>query len=190
MFDDFHFYESPWIGDSQQSPCLICRVAAAGPLQDAGCYCEKGVHFGARMLVPLKTAAAGCHWRLLLLQGAAWVLLSEWCVRFGAACWCRCRVPLKVPVPGAAAAVRLACALWSWYAGATAGCRCLRVLLSELHVHFGVGMLQGAAAGRGVRFEAGMPVPLQGAAAGCCQNEICFLRALLSECFVKGLSAS
>ena len=37
------------------------------------------------------------------------------------ACWCRCRVPGEGAVLGAA--VRVACALWSWLAGAAAGCR-------------------------------------------------------------------
>ena len=121
------------------------------------------------MLVPLKTAAAGCHCRLLLLQGAAWVLLPEWCVRFGAACWCRCRVPLK------AGAGCCCCQIGVCALELVCWCRCLRVLLSELRVHFGVGMLQGAAAGRGVRFEAGMPVPLQGAAGCWCQSDVCRL---------------
>eukprot|EP00435_Cladocopium_sp_Y103_P074678 s105_g50.t1 len=93
------------------------------------CY----LRLGAGLLV-----AAGCCFKMLL---------SECCLRFGAgllarcsvplcrvllsavralelACWCRCRVPLfRVPV-------EVPCALWSWLAGAAAGCRC-RVLPTE-----------------------------------------------------------
>jgi len=67
------------------------------PLQ---CRCRVLLLEGAGLLVPLQAAAAGCCFRVLLL---------EWCVRFGAG----------VLLPGAA--VRMVCALWSWPAGAAAG---------------------------------------------------------------------
>ena len=46
-------------------------------------------------------------------------------------------------------AVRAVCALWSWPAGAAAGC-CFRVLLLEWRVHFGAGLLVPLCCQRGV----------------------------------------
>ena len=91
------------------------------------------MRFGAGMLVPLLSVAAGCRCKLLL-EGAA--------VRAMRALW-----SMLLPLQGAA--VRVVCALWSRHAGAAAGCHC-RVLLSERCVRFGARLLvqlQGAAAG-------------------------------------------
>ena len=87
-----------------------------------------GVRFGAGILV--------------VVQGAAVRKVCE-PVRVVLASCRRCRVLLQ------GAAVRVACALWSWLAGAPAGC-CFKVLLLEWHVRFGDGplvLLQGHAAG-------------------------------------------
>ena len=56
-------------------------------------------------------ASEGC-------AGRCKVELLEWRVRSGAGWWCCCRVLLQ------GAAVKVVCALWSWHAGATAGCHC------------------------------------------------------------------
>ena len=87
------------------------------------------LRFGAGMLVPLQGAAAGCCLRVLLEGAAVRVnaVLSEWCVRFGAACWCRCKVPLQGATGRCHCKMLLGAA-----AGVAAGfclrCRC-RVLL-------------------------------------------------------------
>ena len=95
---------------------------------------------------------------------------------------------MLVPLQGAAqgAAVGVLCSLWSWPAGAAAGC-CFRVL-SEwcvcvwMCVWVGVCVCArfeaGAASGAlllewRVRFGGGLLVPLQGAASGCCCCSVC-----------------
>ena len=131
-------------------------------------------------------ALRACWWRCK-------VLLSGWCVRFGAG--------MLVPMQSAAARCSLRVLLLEWRvrfpARTAAGC-CLRVLLSEWCAlssrHAGAAggcccmLLQGAA-GQVVcvlcvcvraRFGVGMLVAVQGAAAGCCfrcccQSRVCAL---------------
>jgi len=113
----------------------------------------------------LQGAARCCK----VLQGAAWMLLSEWCACFGAG--------MLVPLQGAAAEYRyrvLQGAAWmllsEWCAcfgagmlvalllpGAAAGC-CLRVLLSEWRVRFGAPLQAGCCL-----------------RVCCCQNDVCAL---------------
>ena len=133
------------------------------------------LRFGVSMLVPLQGAPVGCF-RVLLLEwcvhwpfrmvSALWrwlagvaagccfrVLLLDWCVRvcFGAG--------VLVPLQGATSVVRMLCPLWSWRVSCRVACGCCR---SQWCVRFGAGLLV-------------CRVPLQGAASGCCQSDVCAL---------------
>ena len=111
---------------------------------------------------------------------------------------------MLVPLQGAACCCqRGVCALWSGLAGAAAGCRC-RVLLSErcvlrLELAYAAGPLQGAAAGAacgccchsGVRFGAGMLVPLQlsvrRALSSCALERACWPQGATARCCLRVL---
>ena len=119
------------------------------------------LRFGAGMLVPVQGVACRCccqsgvcfdagmvRCKVLLEAAAARVVCAHWSGQAFRACWCSCRV---LPEGGLSAAVRVVCALWNGHAVAAAGRRgrCfLRVRLSQCSVRFGAGMpaaLQGAA---------------------------------------------
>ena len=133
------------------------------------------LRFGVSMLVPLQGAPVGCfrvlllewcvHWPFRLVS-ALWrwlagvaagccfrVLLLDWCVRvcFGAG--------VLVPLQGATSVVRMLCPLWSWRVSCRVARGCCR---SQWCVRFGAGLLV-------------CRVPLQGAASGCCQSDVCAL---------------
>ena len=128
----------------------VCVLEGACSRRSRVLLSEWRVRFGAGMLVPLLSVAAGCRCKLLL-EGAA--------VRAMRALW-----SMLLPLQGAA--VRVVCALWSRHAGAAAGCHC-RVLLSERCVRFGAHpctvacALWSRHAGAAADFATG---PLQGAA--------------------------
>ena len=187
---------------------MLCalRIWPAGAAAAGCCFkvllLECCVRFGAGLLVPLQGAAAGCCCRVLLL---------EWCVRFGAGLLvCRCCQSRARALELAGAAVRVACALWSWHVVGAAGCR-WRVLLSEFCVRFGAGVLVPMEDACKVRLQgvvvcalwtAGAAVagcrcfvPLQNASSQCCcQSELaCWCRCSCKvrvQGTVKGLSAS
>ena len=175
-------------------------MCALGP----GCWCHSRMSLLGTAKVgcalwswplPVQGTAAGCL--LVLLQDAA----AGCCVcAVELACRCRSRGPLHHGDHGVGAT-----ALWSWLAGAAAGCRC-RVRLQGAgcwcHAFWSwlagvLSLLQGAAAkccfrllleGR-VRCGAGLPMRLQGPAAGCrCRVLVLgvaregFFRVLLSDC--------
>ena len=139
-----------------------------------------------------------------MLEGAAVrVARALWCEHAGAAAGCPCKVLLE----GAAVTVRalegrVACALWSLPAGAGAGCCCrmlccqsgvcalavawwcrCRLLLLEWSVRYGAGLpvpLHGAAAGWGCRVQlskACLHLRKLGAVTGyCCQSAVCAIK--------------
>ena len=168
-------------------------VVRASSAPAAGCclkvlLSEWRVRFGASMLVPLQVAPARCCLRVLLSQCALW--RGEWRVRFGAC--------LLVPVQGAAAGCRCRVLLQ----GAAAGCCCrmlccqsglcalavawwcgCRLLLLEWRVRYGAGLpvpLHGAAAGWGCRVQlskACLHLRKLGAVTGyCCQSAVCAIK--------------
>ena len=162
-----------------------CRVAAAGPLQDVGCYCEKGVHFGARMLVPLKTAAAGCHCRLPL-QGAA---ASRCClgaaVRVVCALWSSMLVPLQGAAEGAGAGCCCCCCCQIGVCALELVCwgRCRVPLLEGAAVRSACALWSRHAAGCRCRQGCALWSGHAGAAAGCC-------RVLVSEWCLQALEVA
>ena len=107
------------------------------------------------MLVPLQGAAAGCCLRVLLEGAAVRVnaVLSEWCVRFGAAFWCRCKVPLQ------GATGRCHCKMLLGAAAGVAAGFCLRCRCRVL--------LRGATVRVVCALWSGMLVRLQGATGRC-----------------------